>query len=118
METTETIVPEETIDSFEFNHNTYYLDRMSDGTYSISKDEHLIINLQSKINARNEFYNLKARKGLEIGQVYWIQNGAGEAFQSTLTEFVNGYRTALFGGIPRKVTSVYRTKKEAENGSY
>ena len=114
------IIPEETIDTFKFRHNTYtyYLDRMSDGTYSISRDEHLIINLQNKTHARSEFCSLKARKGLAIGEVYWIQNGAGEACQGVLTKFVNGYRTALFGMLPRKVTSVYMSKEEAGNGEY
>lgn len=51
---------------------------------------------------------------LIIGQQYWILDGQLRPFICTLTELVNEGRTALFGGLPRKVTSVYQSKEEAE----
>ena len=53
-------------------------------------------------------------KILKIGETYWILSGHGVPFQGILSEIVNNGRTALFGGIPRKVTSVYKSKTEAE----
>ena len=110
--------PEKTIDSFDVNHDTYYLDLMPDGTFNISKDEITIEPGLEEKDAKEYFAVLRAYYSLKIGEAYWIQAGSGHAVQGVLTEFFNGKRTALFGEIARKVTSVYLTKEEAENGQY
>ena len=54
---------------------------------------------------------------LEIGQNYWIFDGQMIPLECTLTEIVNDGRTAMFGATPRKATSVYRSKEEAEKAN-
>jgi len=122
----ETITQEKTIDSFEINHNTYYLDKMADGSFSISKDENIIESnigehgmYWDRLNiARQKFDKHRVVNGLKVDEVYWIQTGSGSAIQGILTGFNHNQTAGLFGGIPRKVTSIYLTKEEAENGEY
>ena len=55
----------------------------------------------------------------KIGKTYWIFDGMMKPTQEILTDIVNEGRTALFSGIPRKITSVYDTKEKAlEIGKY
>jgi len=112
---------EETIDSFEVGHNTYYLDKMTDRTFSIFKDEKLIKSgfMPNQIeDARFEFDKFRVVNSLKTGRIYWIQTGQGGAIQMELTGFNHNQTAGLFGCIPRKITSIYLTKEEAENGKY
>lgn len=52
-------------------------------------------------------------KVLKIGETYWIFDGHMQPFEAVLTEIVNEGRTAVFGGLDRKTSSVYKSKEVA-----
>lgn len=51
---------------------------------------------------------------LKVGENYWIFTGYMKPICVRLSGFNHNMTTALFGELPRRVTSVYNTQKEAE----
>ena len=111
-----------TIDTFETGHNTFYLDKMTDNSYAIFRNEHELEKfgqtLRDLAKARFEFDKYRIINGLKVGNIYWIQSGHGTAFQVTLTHFNHNQTTGIFGTLPRKITSIYNTQEEAIQGEY
>lgn len=66
--------PQTTIDCFESNGSTYYLDHADNGKYYICRDEFLIKDFETETTARIAFTKLKTKKGIVLkGKEYFSQ---------------------------------------------